>query len=84
MQVSVDLSLYPLADEYVPAIIDLIHRLQAREGIEVVRSALSTQLFGDYERVMQAVTEELRRSWEQHGRAVLVAKFVLGDVRAGG
>ena len=82
MQVSVDLSLYPLADEFVPAIIDLIHRLQARAGIEVVRNALSTQLFGDYDLVMGAVTEELRHSWETHGRAVLVAKFVLGDVRS--
>ena len=83
MKVSVDLSLYPLADEYVPAIIDLIHRLQAREGIEVVRNALSTQLFGDYDLVMKALADELRHSWEQHGRAVLVAKFILGDVREG-
>jgi uncharacterized protein YqgV (UPF0045/DUF77 family) len=83
MKISVDLSLYPLADEYVPAIIDLIHRLQAREGIDVARNALSTQLFGDYDTVMKAIAEELRHSWEQHGRAVLVAKFVLGDVREG-
>jgi len=83
MKVSVDLSLYPLADEYVPAIIEFIHRLQARTGFEVVRTALSTQLHGDYDTVMRAIAEELRHSWEQHGRAVLVAKFALGDVREG-
>jgi uncharacterized protein YqgV (UPF0045/DUF77 family) len=83
MQVSVDLSLYPLAEEYVPAIIDFIHRLQARGGFEVVRTPMSTQLHGDYDVVMRAVAEELRHSWEQHGRAVLVAKFTLGDVREG-
>jgi uncharacterized protein YqgV (UPF0045/DUF77 family) len=84
MNVSVDLSLYPLAEEYVPAIIDLIHRLEARTDIEVARTALSTQLFGDYDAVMRAIAEELRHSWEQHGRAVLVAKFAPGDVRDGG
>jgi len=84
MKVSVDLSLYPLSEEYVPAIIDLIHRLQAAADVEVVRTALSTQLYGDYARVMQVLTEELRHSWETHGRAVLVAKFALGDVRDGG
>ena len=81
MNVSVELSLYPLAEEYVPAIIDFIHRLQARGGFEVVRTAMSTQLYGDYDVVMQAISAELRHSWEQHGRAVLVAKFALGDVR---
>lgn len=84
MQVSVDLSLYPLADEYVPAIIDFIHRLEARGGFAVLRNPLSTQLFGDYETVMQAITHELRRTWEAHGKAVLIAKIALGDVRGGG
>ena len=42
---------------------------------------MSTQLYGDYDVVMQAISAELRHSWEQHGRAVLVAKFALGDVR---
>ncbi|MNC97490.1 hypothetical protein D3C83_151620 [compost metagenome] len=67
----------------MPAIIDLIHRLEGHADIEIARNALSTQLFGDYRRVMQVITEELERSWTEHGRAVLVAKFVLGDVRAG-
>lgn len=30
------------------------------------------------------LAEELQHSWETHGRAVLVSKMVLGDVRAGG
>lgn len=84
MQVSVDLSLYPLADEYVPVIIDFIHRLEACEGVTVVRNPLSTQLFGEYPRVMQVITEEVARTWEAHGKAVLVAKIALGDVRGGG
>lgn len=84
MKVSVDLSLYPLADDYVPAIIDFIHRVQAEEGVEVLRTPLSTQLYGDYDAVMRLVREALRESWERHGRAVLVAKFAAGDVRDGG
>ena len=84
MQVSVDLSLYPLAERYVPAIIDLIHRLEQYADIEVQRTPLSTQLYGDYDAVMHAVGVELKRTWQEHGRAVLVAKFALGDVRGGG
>ena len=50
MQVSVDLSLYPLQEEYIPVIIDFIHRVQAHEGIEIVRNPMTTQLFGEYRR----------------------------------
>ena len=82
MQVSVDLSLYPLQDDYIPVIIDFIHRVQAHEGVDVVRNQMTTQLFGEYGRVMAVLTEELRHSFETHGNSVIVAKIVNGDVRA--
>jgi uncharacterized protein YqgV (UPF0045/DUF77 family) len=81
VKVTVDVSLYPLQEEFVPVIIDFIHRVERREGIEIERNNLSTQLFGEYERVMAVLAEELRHSWETHGKAVLVAKFAPGDVR---
>ena len=82
MQISVDLSLYPLQDDYVPVIIDFIHRVQAHAGVDVVRNQMTTQLFGEYGRVMAVLTEELRHSFETHGKGVIVAKIVNGDVRA--
>ena len=82
MQVSVDLSLYPLQDDYIPVIIDFIHRVQAHEGVEFRRNQMTTQLFGEYERVMAVLTEELRHSFETHGKSVIVATIVNGDVRA--
>ena len=35
------------------------------------------------DRVMSVLQQELRRSWEYHGKSVLVAKFLPGDVRGG-
>ncbi len=43
---------------------------------------MTTQLFGEYARVMAVLTEELRHSFETHGKAVIVARIVNGDVRA--
>jgi len=82
MVISADLSLYPLHEEYIPVIIDFIHRAQLHEGVEVLRNNMSTQLIGEYERVMHVLSSELRHSFETHGKAVLVAKIVNGDVRA--
>ena len=81
MQLSVDISLYPLKDDYIPIIIEFIHRVQEYEGVEVLRNDMSTQLFGEYDLVMSALQTELKRSYEEHGKAVLVAKFISGDVR---
>ena len=80
MQLSVEISLYPLREEYIPIIIDFIHRMQGYDEIEMERCTTSTQLFGDYDRLMTILASELRYSWEHHGRSVLVAKFLCGDV----
>ena len=76
MQLSVELSKYPLADDYIPAISDFINRLQAVEGLSVVGNTMSTQIFGDYELVMNTLSEEMRRSYEQFGKAIFVCKFI--------
>jgi len=81
MKLSVELSLYPLSAQYIPVILDFIERIRDYPGIDVQSNALSTQLFGDYAQVMAAVGAELRHSFETHGAAVLVAKFVPGDAR---
>lgn len=81
MMLSVEISLYPLTEQYVPVILDFIERMRGYPGLDVQSNALSTQVFGDYAEVMAAVGAELRHSFETHGAAVLVAKFVPGDAR---
>ena len=76
MQLSVEISKYPLADDYIPAISEFISRLQAVEGLSVVGNTMSTQIFGDYDLVMDTLSEEMRRSYEQFGKAIFVCKFI--------
>lgn len=76
MELSVEISKYPLADDYIPAIKDFIDRLRATEGLSVVGNTMSTQVFGDYDLVMSSLTEQIRRSYEQFGKAIFVCKFI--------
>ncbi len=76
MQLSVDISKYPLADDYIPPIKDFIGRLNAIEGLSVVENTMSTQVFGDYDIVMDSLKEEIRRSYEKFGKAIFVCKFI--------
>lgn len=80
MQLSAEISLYPLKDEYVSAIVEFIGRLKERDGLRVIGNTMSTQIFGEYDLVMDILREEMRRSFAEHGRAIFVCKFVDGDL----
>ena len=82
MEVPVDIGLYPLADEFIPAINEFIERVQQYPSIAAVRNGFSTQLFGDYEQIMEFLKIEIRLSWEQYGKSILVVKFLGGDLRS--
>ena len=81
MDASIDISLYPLTDEFIPVVKDFIERICAYPQVNVVRGDLSTQIFGDYERIMDLLKDEIRHSWETHGKGVFVIKFLMDDLR---
>lgn len=81
MKLSVEISLYPLADDFLPAIDSVIERFNQYPEIEVITSYTSTCLYGEYDRVMAVLQNEIKHSFEQFGRSVFVAKFIGRDVR---
>lgn len=76
MRAAVDISLYPLADEFIPAIEDFIERLNRHHGLEVRTNPMSTQIVGDYSVVMDALKLEMLTSFEHQGKAVFVLKIL--------
>ena len=81
MKISVEISKYPLTEvDYVAAIKNFIERINQYEGVEVITNVMSTQIFGDYDLVMQILHKELRVSFQQYGTSVFVCKFVPGDL----
>jgi uncharacterized protein YqgV (UPF0045/DUF77 family) len=76
MQVAVDISLYPLDRDFIPPIQDVIERLNAHEGLEVVTNPMSTQLRGEYGDVMRALEQEIRVSFEKSPKAVFAIRIL--------
>lgn len=60
MTTSAELSLYPLTPNYEQVIIAFIHQLRSQPGITVATNGLSTQLTGEYDAVMAALTNAMR------------------------
>ncbi|WP_373081627.1 YkoF family thiamine/hydroxymethylpyrimidine-binding protein [Zhongshania sp.] len=80
MKLSVEISMYPLKDEFIPAIQNFIDRLNTHPHLDVLTNTMSTQVFGDYDLVMDVIKQEMRKSYEQFGRAIFVCKFIDGDL----
>ena len=78
MKISVELQLSPLKDDYEPHIIDFIKHLRASD-FTVLENPLSTQIFGDFDKVMPFLTQEIKRSFEDIDIAVLQMKIVKTD-----
>ena len=76
MQVAVDISLYPLTEEFIPPIKDVIERLNEYPEIKVATNAMSTQLRGEYEVVMDALKQEIGETFGQLPKAVFVIKIL--------
>ncbi|RLA28593.1 MAG: hypothetical protein DRR11_16465 [Gammaproteobacteria bacterium] len=76
MRVAVDISLYPLADDFIPPIQDVIRRLNTHDSIEVVTNPMSTQLRGEYDDVMAALSQEVKTSFENSPKVVFAIKIL--------
>ncbi len=76
MQVAVDISMYPLDANFIPPISDVIERLNRYSDLTVVTNSMSTQLRGDYDVVMAALTSEMRASFEKVPKAVFAIRIL--------
>lgn len=76
MRVAVDISLYPIADDFIPPIDNVIERLNSHESLEVTTNPMSTQVSGEYEDVMAALNREIKITFESSPKAVFAIKIL--------
>jgi uncharacterized protein YqgV (UPF0045/DUF77 family) len=76
MDIGVEISLYPLHQQYIPPIEDFIARVNTDGALRIVTNSMSTQIFGDYDTVMQRLLREVRVSFDRNDKAVFVLKIL--------
>lgn len=79
MRITIELSLYPLTENYVAPIRDFIARLKTYQELEVVTNATSTQIVGEHSYVFEVLSKETAITFAS-GQNVFVMK-VLGFER---
>ena len=80
MRITVELSLYPLAPDFVGHITDFILELRREPGLELVTNQMSTQVRGEFDAVLAAVGRCTRAAMERVHPVVLVAKLLNADL----
>ncbi|WP_343488131.1 thiamine-binding protein [Allomuricauda sp. d1] len=78
MDISVELTLTPLHDDYEPPIINFIKKLR-ESGLKVLENPLSTQVYGEYDQVMQLLQAEIKETFTNTERVLLQMKIVKTD-----
>ncbi len=79
MKISVEISYYPLHDEFIPPIKNFIDRINTYPGLVVRTNTMATQIFGEYKEVMNALTVEIEKSFE-NPHSVFVMKVINADL----
>ncbi len=79
MKTSIDISYYPLNQEFIPHIKDFISRLQEYKEIKVKPNTISTQISGEYDEVMAIISKEIKASFALP-HSVFVLKIINADL----
>ena len=76
MKIAADISLYPLNEDFIPPIDDVIERLNQHPAITVRTNPMSTQVVGEYADVMAALESEVKVTFERNVKSVFVIKLL--------
>ena len=73
---SVEISMYPLKEDFKPLIIAFIKNLRKYSFVTVATNGMSTQVFGEYKRVMNAINTEIESTFLNENLVVFNLKVI--------
>ena len=78
MNVSIEITLMPLKDNYKEVIKNFIKSLRNNE-FKVFENPLSTQIYGDYDKIMNLLNSKIKSVFSENNGIMINLKIVNGD-----
>mgnify|MGYP000111771630 FL=1 len=78
MQVTIDISMYPNREDFIPPIKGFIERINQFRDLKITTFPTSTVVQGEYEYAMQAVQKTIADCYQEFNMAIYVAKIIPG------
>lgn len=83
MNIAIDISLYPLHEDYEQPIIAFVQQLRKTSGLQVHTNQLTTQISGEYTLVMDTLRDAMGSTFQSGGKYSFVLKVVNVDIEPG-
>lgn len=80
MNITIEISMYPLEADYKPAIRQFIHDLRSQPGMRIVTNQMNTQIAGDFDVVVPALNACMKKTMTECDKVVFVTKFLNADL----
>lgn len=80
MNITVEISMYPLDADYKPPIKAFVRRLREHPGLETRTNQMSTQVRGEFDAVMGAVNACMKQSMADNDKVAFVIKCLNADL----
>ena len=82
MIISVEISMYPLNENYRPQVEAFLEQIRhSHDEIDVRTNNMSTRLFGEFELVTTRLNQAMKFSMQNEGTIAFVCKYLSGDTR---
>ena len=78
MQVTIDISMYPNREDFIPPIDGFIEKINQFDHLKITTFPTSTVVQGEYKHAMNAVQETIAACYLEFNMAVYVAKIIPG------
>jgi len=78
MQATIDISMYPNQEDFIPPIDGFIARINQFDNLKITTFPTSTVVQGEYNHAMQAVQKTIAECYKEFNMAVYVMKVIPG------
>jgi uncharacterized protein YqgV (UPF0045/DUF77 family) len=78
MIMTVEITMYPFTEEFIPPIKSFIDKLNDYANVQVDTFPTCTVLVGEYDVVMDIVRDAIAWSHRELGKSVFITKFIPG------
>lgn len=75
MRITVEISLYPLAENHINSIKEFIGRLKKYTELDIVVNATSTQIVGEHAHIFEVLAKETEKTFTS-GKNIFVMKVI--------
>ncbi|MCH2213826.1 MAG: hypothetical protein MK086_01520 [Flavobacteriales bacterium] len=83
MKTTIEISMYPLCEDYEKQILQFLGYLHEVDQIEIKVNAMSTQVVGDFDLAFDAIQCSIKRVYENGVKASFVVKVLEGKLDLG-